>query len=643
MLVFKTQQEAAKYAQAQTPAKLVSFLTKLDKVYVDTGVGLIPDSHYDIVREVAIARQSESKLISDYLKKVGHKPTRQFVQLPYRMASLDKMKPGDGSVAKFAQDCEEFVLIDKEDGISALTDYENKQLPNIYTRGTDDEGQIINRIRPHLDIPQTVSYKKLPVRGEILMPLAEFNSKYADKFENPRNMVIGLTGRLKGDNSAAKDLHFLAYEIKNSGLKPSEQLALLKKLGFKVPTYIVVKKINDKLLTEYLAKRRKESHYEIDGIVVHKNIVSKEQSSGNPKNSKAFKVNTTDEMVEAIVLGVTWEVSQYNRVNPQINIEPIRVKGVTISNVTGHNAFFITHGYKYADASKYSGIKDMPVGKGAVILLTRSGDVIPKVEKVLVAAKKPEMPTFPYEWDEKGVFIFASDKSNALQVRIKQLPSFFSTIGVEGLKEATVTTIVESGYTTIPKVINMTIDDFLSLPRTQERTATKLYTNIRTALDEAPVEVLADACGAFGAGFGTRRAKVIFDAYPDILKLEPSKALPKVLTLSGFSDKTAEQFTNGMVKFSDFLKRIGYVAKPKKVVALTGSKMKGQAVCFTGVRSDVAEKFIVQNGGTIASGVNSKTTILVVKDLGSTSSKTVKAKALGIQIMTLIQFQSKYM
>ena len=87
MLVFKTQQEAAKYAQAQTPAKLVSFLTKLDKVYVDTGVGLIPDSHYDIVREVAIARQSESKLISDYLKKVGHKPTRQFVQLPYRMAS----------------------------------------------------------------------------------------------------------------------------------------------------------------------------------------------------------------------------------------------------------------------------------------------------------------------------------------------------------------------------------------------------------------------------------------------------------------------------------------------------------------------------------------------------------------------------
>lgn len=70
--MFKTQTEAFKAAQALTPTKLVALLTKLDASYYNTGVGLIPDSHYDVIREVAVARQGESKLIAEYLKKVGH-------------------------------------------------------------------------------------------------------------------------------------------------------------------------------------------------------------------------------------------------------------------------------------------------------------------------------------------------------------------------------------------------------------------------------------------------------------------------------------------------------------------------------------------------------------------------------------------
>ena len=505
------------------------------------------------------------------------------------------------------------------------------------------KGQVMNRIRPHLDIPATVPYKKLAVRGEILMPEAVFNSKYADAFENPRNMVIGLTGRLKGDTGAARDLHFLAYEIKNSGLKPSEQLATLKKLGFKVPYYEVVKSINDKMLTSYLAARKKSSNYEIDGIVVHRNVVSKELATGNPKNSIAFKVNTTDEMVEAEVLGVTWEVSQYARINPQINIVPIRVKGVTISNVTGHNAFFIVHGYKYADASKFSGTKDLPVGKGAIILLTRSGDVIPKVERVLVPARKPALPTTPYKWDENQVFIYAADKSSSRQIRIKQLTSFFSTIGVEGLKEATVTTLVEAGYTTIPDVLKMTKQDFLELPRTQERTAEKLLQNIKEAVENAGIETLADASGAFGSGLGERRAKVVFDAYPNILKVEAGQATKLIMALPGFSEKTTEQFIGGMQKFSDFLTKIGYKPKARPKIAATGSRLSGQHICFTGIRSKSAEDFIKQNGGEVLTTVTKACTMLVVKDLSSASDKMTKAQALKLPILTLAQFTSKYM
>lgn len=632
--MFNTQSEAQQYAANLMPSKLVALCNKLDNAYYNK-TPIVRDSIYDIIREVAIARQGESKLIADYLKKVGHKPTREFVTLPHRMPSLDKIKPGNGSVAKWVIGKKRLVILDKFDGVAGLLVYERGQLPDLYSRGTDDEGQNINRLRTHLDIPKTLNVQ-IAVRGEIIIPEALFKSKYLGekgelgKYSNPRSMVIGLTGKLKGDVSAVKDFHYVAYQIKGSKLKPSDQIEKLKALGFNVPKYVTASNINDETLSAYLAKRRKASHYEIDGLVIHNDTPTSEEEYGNPKNSISFKVNTSDEMVEAVVTSVTWNVSKNGRINPQVNIVPIKTKGVTISNLTGHNAFFIAHGYTYKDRAKYN--KAMPIGKGAVLLITRSGDVIPKIESVVIPVKKPNMPTIQYEYDENGVFIYTVDDSQDTQTTIKQLSHFFTTLDVEGLKEANVKVLVENGYTTIPDILAMDKDDFFALPRFQDTLATKLYTNIKTAIKNCSIEQFADASGVFGIGIGTRRCKVIFDAYPDILHYTIKQARSLIIELPGFKDATTESFLSGVKEFKALIKETGITFKAKPKVGLHYSNIN---VCFTGIRSKEAEALITKGGGTVSSSVTKNTNLVVTKDVGGDSDKLKKARSLGITIITL--------
>jgi NAD-dependent DNA ligase len=74
----------------------------------------------------------------------------------------------------------------------------------------------------------------------------------------------------------------------------------------------------------------------------------------------------------------------------------------------------------------------------------------------------------------------------------------------------------------------------------------------------------------------------------------------------------------------------------KEEVKVVGGKLEGKSFCFTGAmdykRSDL-EKMVVDNGGTVSS-VKKGLTFLVQADPSSTSSKSVKAKSLGIEIIS---------
>ena len=141
---------------------------------------------------------------------------------------------------------------------------------------------------------------------------------------------------------------------------------------------------------------------------------------------------------------------------------------MTISYATGFNGKFI---------------KDNNIGVGAVITLIRSGDVIPHITEVTQPASAPKMPTQAYVWNESNVDIMLENKEDDEIVRDKTITGFFRVLGVEGLSSGNVKRITNAGFDTIPKIIKMTKEDFLSIEGFKDKLSTKISNGISEKLE----------------------------------------------------------------------------------------------------------------------------------------------------------------
>ena len=136
-------------------------------------------------------------------------------------------------------------------------------------------------------------------------------------------------------------------------------------------------------------------------------------------------------------------------------------------------------------------------------------------------------------------------------------------------------------------------------------------------------------------GLAEKKLKVIVDFYPKIMDIELD--LEDIKKCEGYSDKTSSVFIKGIVIFKEYLKdnkfliyKLKKVSKKKK-----NSTFENKNVVFTGFRNKQLEEFIVNCGGKVQSQINSKTDILIVKEINDTSSKIKKAHELNINILLL--------
>lgn len=640
--------------KALSDATLLKAIERARLLYAK-GKSTISDRTYDALEAELKRRDPNNPLLA----KVGQKVTRSKVKLPYPLFSLSKFKPDDGkSFGRWKKNWPGAAVVsDKEDGISLELIYKEGKLDKIYTRGDGVIGQDVTHLKTVLDVPRKVSSAGITaIRAELCMSEAAFQKYAAGQYANARNLVAGLTNRINSAPTMLKHADVLAYEVITPRMKPSRGFSLLKKWGFTCAPHQVVKEedLTLDLLSKLFDRRRKASAHAIDGLVVENDAPNARPPGGthSPEYAFAFKKQTEDSIVEVKVLGVDWEVSKHNTLVPVIQIPPTQLSGVTITNVTGHNAFFIAHGYrskeersgsKAARAERAKTLVKRPIGPGALVKITRSGDVIPHVVEVVKAAKKPDLPNVEFEWMPGNIQIKMVGTSD-LQ-RDKRITAFFDALDVEGVKLGVVQQLTEAGYDSIIKILRADADDFLQIPGFKQRKAEKLAAAIHAKTKAAPLHLLMAGSGHFGQGFGSKRFDAIITAYPNLLTrwvtLTPAQIKAKVSELEGFQDKTAAIFAAGFPKFVRWLAKSRIRPVLPQKVKVTGSALKGQAVCFTGVRDKALEAQIVKNGGTIASGVSAKTTALVSVP-GKTSSKLSKAQALGIPVYSIDSFKKKF-
>ena len=628
-------------ADSLSQEELETIITYANDKFFNTSKPVMEDSVYDILVDFLKQKFPKSKT----LKNIGAQlKSKDKVKLDYWLGSMDKIKPGSKELEKWLNKYQDnYVLSDKLDGISALLIYRTNGDINMYTRGTASEGLDITLILKYFNIPsfETIKNSKhkatsknilMAFRGELILEKEVFDKNWSKIMKNGRNTVSGLVNSKSINPKLAIDTKFVVYEIVDPLLLPDEQLKLSSKLGFDTVTYKVVSSINYTSLSEYLKKRREQAKYIIDGIIVTNNAIYERNIKSNPEYSFAFKDILEDQMTEATIVDIEWNVSKDGLIKPILILNPVDIGGVTITRVTGHNA---------------KNVVDNKLGKGAVIKLIRSGDVIPYIKEVIKPAKKVDMPSIEWTWNSTNVDI-VSTELNSKEILIKNIYYFFSSLDTKGLGEKVAEKLVDAGFNSVLKILKATETDFIKVEGFKEKSASNLVQSIKKATTNIKLSKLIAATNKLGAGIGEERIKTILDKYPNLLtdhtKWSKTEFIDKLKELNGWEEKTSSLVVNNFNQFMKFYSEIiNYISieeiKQKKI---SKNNFTDKNIVISGFRDAKLQEFLENSGAKITNSVSKNTDLLIVKDeetIASATGKVEKALELGINIVTKDQIK----
>jgi len=608
---------------------LVKLITEANNQYYNFDNPLMTDQEYDLLREELERRNPKHKLLT----QIAHEThSKDKVKLPFHMGSMDKLKPGTGLIDKWIKKFKgSYVLSDKLDGSSGLLVLREDGKHMLFTRGNGKIGTNISSLLTHMNgIPNLKM--NLVVRGELLIN-KEIYEENKEVYVNARAMINGLVGKKSITKKEIKNITFVAYEVVDPFDTIENQMKLLKKLKFETVENKLVKKIDEDYLSSYFKKRKKESNYDIDGIIVTDNSKHTRNKTKNPKYAFAFKELLEDQIMDTEITDIEWRISKDGLIKPRVHIKETIIGGIKITHVTGHNA---------------KNVVDSGLGIGAKIKLTRAGEVIPYILEVIKKVK-PTLPKIPYVWNETKVD-FIVDENNLSEainydILVKNITYFFKKMNIKYVDESIVKKMIDVGFDNINTIINASIEDLMKIEGFKERMSTKIYTNIQKAIEDVELSKVMTASNLFGHGLGSKKLSLIINKNPNILQLKLSKQdfIDKIIEIDGFDTKTATQFVENIGKFKEFLS-VNKKIKVKIVKKSTkkNGKFKDKKFVFTGFRDKNLEAFIENEGGKISTSVSSNTDYLLTDDKNSTSSKVTKAKDLGLEIFLKDEFIDKF-
>ena len=592
----------------------------------DSGEILLSDQRYDILLEVI-----EEKTGSKPSTLIPVSEDSKKIKLPYWMGSMDKKKTQEEIDRWLQKQKSSFIVTPKLDGVSCLLQIRDNKI-YLYTRGDGSIGSDISHLQQYIrGLPKGVpkaSPKASPditIRGELMISHSDFE-QFKHDFKNARQLVSGTVNSKKVRKDVASCIEFIGYEEIREGVNVLD----LQQITTSVVPFITLKKkeINTEKLTTIITDWRSSLPYYIDGIVITTSEPYERNTSGNPDYAFAFKINSLEDTVETRVIDISWNVSKRGLIKPTVRLEPVDVGGVTIQNATGFNAKFVTENH---------------VGKGAVVQIVRSGDVIPHIVSVITKGV-PNLPEIGYEWNETHVDFIVKDQEND-DMKRSTLTYFFKKIGVKSVSTQTIAHLYEEGLTTISDILNASPEDY----NMGDVISGKIHKNIKEAMKTVSLSCLVAASGLLGSGMGERKIDVLLEELPDLFDDEsesPSESL--ITSVKGFSDKTASVVIENLDTVKEFLKEMQpfrSVVVPKGVVpkgVVPKSDKEKTKVVFSGFRDAVLEKKCKENNIEVMTSISKNTNILIVKDTSKTSQKIDKANELGVTIMSIDEFLATF-
>ncbi len=544
----------------------------------------------------------------------------------------------------------EYDVEPKVDGLSVALEYENGVFVRGATRGDGQVGEdVTENLKTIRAIPLRLpdSLPRFIVRGEVYMPKGVFhklNQRREEEgkplFANPRNAAAGSLRQLDPKIAAQRELSILVFNIQYAeGLSfetHTQTLDYLKTQRFKVIPYTVCHSIDDcRREIAAIGENREQFDFDIDGAVVKVNNLSDRTALGStakfPRWAAAWKYPPEEKPSK--VLDIVVQVGRTGVLTPKAVVEPVRLAGTTVQNVTLHNQDYITE-------------KDIRIGD--TVLVRKAGEIIPEVVSVLkekrpAGAEPYHLPKTcpvcgaPVEQDEDGAHIRCTGAECPAQL-LRNLTHFASrdAMDIEGLGEAVVEALVNAELIRTPgDLYFLRLPDVAALERMGEKSAQ----NLLNAIENSKKQDLSRLLFAFGIRqVGQKAGKLLAQRFGSLEALEQATledltAIPDVgeITAKNLLDWLASPQSRHLI---ERLREAG--VNMTSTLEPVGTALAGQTFVLTGeltrfTRKEATEA-LEKLGAKVSGSVSKKTSYVVAGE--AAGSKLQKANELGIPVLS---------
>lgn len=558
----------------------------------------------------------------------------------------------------------EFYVELKLDGLAMELTYENGIFTEGSTRGDGTLGEEVTQNLKTIEaIPLTIDLKdKLVVRGEVFLTKKEFariNKEQAAREEkvyaNPRNVAAGSIRQLDPNITASRKLDSYEYAVVSdlNQKKHSEEHELLKKMGFKTnPNTKLAKSIEEVIeYRNYWAKNRDKLPYEIDGVVVILNDNALFDEAGvagkAPRGACAYKFSPKEATTK--ILDIRVQVGRTGTLTPVADLEPVQLNGVTITHATLHN---------------FDEIERLGVKIGDTVLISRAGDVIPKITGVLKELRTGAEKAFkiPKNCPVDGSAVFQEGavwrcSNKDCGARVKENFYHFVSRGafnLEGVGPKIIDKFLDEGLIAdVADIFSLNKGDIEVLERFGEKSADNIVKEVGEK-KKISLQKFIYALGILHIGEETSHLlglQVLERIKNPELKIKPNDVFQIVKSMSledlqltkDIGPKVAESiyawFHNQKnEKLVDKLQSVGIqIINDKRA---SGGKLKGLSFVLTGTMEamsrDEAKERIRSLGGDVSESVSKKTSYVVAGS--EPGSKYEKAQKLGVKILDEKEF-----
>jgi DNA ligase (NAD+) len=599
-------------------------------------------------------------------QRVGGRPAEGFAEVVHRrpMLSLENSYNID-ELRAFDQRCRrladgrplEYVAELKIDGLSLSLLYDSGILVRGLTRGDGQTGEdVTQNARTIRSVPLRIRSEAKPisndveVRGEVFIPRKVFERTNAEReeqgesrFANPRNAAAGTIRQLDSRIVATRGLDMFAYDLLTGDRKPFashwEALDWMQQAGFRVnPNRKLCSTIEEVIeFANGMEAQRDDLSYEIDGLVVKVNSTALQEEFGTtqkaPRWAIAYKYPARQATTQ--VLAIVVQVGRTGALTPVANLEPVQLAGTTVSRATLHNA----------DEVKRLGVKI-----GDWVLIEKSGDIIPKVLKVIESKRTGAEKAFrmprkcPVCGGEisrpEGEVVARCVAADCQAQLIGRLLHFSSrrAMRIEGLGESLVDQLVAGKLVRdVGDLYKLTLDDVAGL----ERMAKKSASNLLSQIDASKNRDLSNLIYALGLRHvGERTAGILARHFGSLDKLSSATVeelddVPEIgLTVA---QSVRDWFDDdGNRSLCERLAAAGVRTTNMKTASVkVDERFSGKQFVLTGTLAsftrDEARGLIEARGGRVTSSVSKKTDYVVAGT--EAGSKLDKATELGIAVL----------